>query len=95
MPKAVDIAAKELLAIASPGQGFTCISLLFLQCIGKNIDFCQIKLALLAMTVTQVQLDRAKKSTKSAVLMNLESRVCSALSLFRILINYGMWFSFI
>ncbi|RZB99554.1 Mitochondrial-processing peptidase subunit alpha [Glycine soja] len=27
--------------------------------------------------VTQVQLDRAKVSTKSAVLMNLESRVCS------------------
>ncbi|RZB98650.1 hypothetical protein D0Y65_021515, partial [Glycine soja] len=27
--------------------------------------------------VTQVQLDRAKVSMKSAVLMNLESRVCS------------------
>lgn len=26
--------------------------------------------------VDQVQLDRAKQSTKSAILMNLESRVC-------------------
>jgi len=69
----VDIAAKELLAIASPGQGFT--SLLFLEHFSKNFHLCEIKLELLAMTVTQVQLDRAKKSTKSAVLMNLESRV--------------------
>ncbi|XP_028219690.1 DNA-directed RNA polymerase I subunit RPA12-like [Glycine soja] len=35
---------------------------------------CQIKYRLPAMVVTQVQLDRAKVSTKSAVLMNLESR---------------------
>jgi len=69
----VDIAAKELIAIASPGQGFA--SLLFLKYFSKNFHLCKIKLELLAMTVTQVQLDRAKKSTKSAVLMNLESRV--------------------
>ncbi|KAI9191069.1 hypothetical protein LWI28_003109 [Acer negundo] len=45
-PKAIDIAAKELITVATPGQ------------------------------VDQVQLDRAKQSTKSAILMNLESRVC-------------------
>ncbi|KAG4906357.1 hypothetical protein JHK86_054841 [Glycine max] len=39
-----------------------------------NPDMCQIKYRLPAMVVTQVQLDRAKVSTKSAVLMNLESR---------------------
>lgn len=77
MAKAVDIAAKELIAIASPGQGFIFISLLFLLYISEDPNFCQTKLALLAMTVSQVQLDRAKKSTKSAVLMNLESRVRS------------------
>jgi len=42
-----------------------------------NPDMCQIKYRLPAMAVSQVQLDRAKVSTKSAVLMNLESRVCS------------------
>jgi processing peptidase subunit alpha len=46
--KAVDLAAGELLEIATPGK------------------------------VSQEQLDRAKEATKSAVLMNLESRVhCS------------------
>ncbi|KAG5017381.1 hypothetical protein JHK85_023517 [Glycine max] len=39
-----------------------------------NPDMCQIEYRLPAMVVTQVQLDRAKVSTKSAVLMNLESR---------------------
>ncbi|KHN18959.1 hypothetical protein glysoja_046071, partial [Glycine soja] len=39
-----------------------------------NPDMCQIKYRLPAMVVTQVQLDRAKVSTKSAVLMNLESK---------------------
>lgn len=29
------------------------------------------------VTVSEVQLNRAKEATKSAVLMNLESRVCS------------------
>ncbi|KOM27410.1 hypothetical protein LR48_Vigan406s022000 [Vigna angularis] len=58
-PKAVDIAAKELIAIASPGQ------------------------------VTQVQLDRAKKSTKSAVLMNLESRMIASEDIGRQILTYG------
>ena len=34
------------------------------------------------LAVSQGQLDRAKQSTKSAVLMNLESRVCSHLLVF-------------
>ncbi|CAL0326034.1 unnamed protein product [Lupinus luteus] len=57
--KAVDIAAKELLAIASPGQ------------------------------VSQVQLDRAKRSTKSAVLMNLESRTIASEDIGRQILTYG------
>ncbi|KAE9616177.1 putative quinol--cytochrome-c reductase, Mitochondrial processing peptidase [Lupinus albus] len=57
--KAVDIAAKELIAIASPGL------------------------------VSQVQLDRAKKSTKSAVLMNLESRVIASEDIGRQVLTYG------
>ncbi|KAL2624754.1 hypothetical protein AAZV13_07G012900 [Glycine max] len=59
VPKTVDIAAKELIAIASPGQ------------------------------VTQVQLDRAKKSTKSAVLMNLESRMIASEDIGRQILTYG------
>ncbi|CAI8608071.1 unnamed protein product [Vicia faba] len=59
VPKAVDLAAKELIAIASPGQ------------------------------VTQVQLDRAKKSTKSAVLMNLESRMIASEDIGRQILTYG------
>ncbi|KAL4365386.1 hypothetical protein AHAS_Ahas07G0100900 [Arachis hypogaea] len=57
--KAVDIAAKELIAIASPGQ------------------------------VSQVQLNRAKESTKSAVLMNLESRMIASEDIGRQILTYG------
>ncbi|KAJ1385990.1 Profilin [Sesbania bispinosa] len=57
--KAVDIAAKELIAIASPGQ------------------------------VSQVQLNRAKESTKSAVLMNLESRMITSEDIGRQILTYG------
>ena len=42
-----------------------------------NPGICQIKYRLVAMAVTQVQLDHAKVSTDSAVLMKLESTVCS------------------
>lgn len=59
VPKAVDIAAGELLAIAAPGQ------------------------------VTKLQLDRAKQSTKSAVLMNLESRMIVAEDMGRQFLTYG------
>lgn len=77
MAKAVDLAAEELLALATPGQGSCCICFcssmchfcfLFLLCPDINRKF-------LFLAVTQVQLNRAKESTKSAVLMNLESRV--------------------
>ncbi|RDX84491.1 Mitochondrial-processing peptidase subunit alpha, partial [Mucuna pruriens] len=57
--KAVDIAAKELIAIASPGQ------------------------------VSHVQLQRAKESTKSAVLMNLESRMIASEDIGRQILTYG------
>ncbi|KAJ6803069.1 mitochondrial-processing peptidase subunit alpha-like [Iris pallida] len=56
---AVDLAARELLAIATPGQ------------------------------VDQAQLDRAKELTKSAVLMNLESRMVASEDIGRQVLTYG------
>ncbi|CAL4909204.1 unnamed protein product [Urochloa decumbens] len=57
--KAVDLAAGELLEIASPGK------------------------------VSQEQLDRAKEATKSAVLMNLESRSIASEDIGRQVLTYG------
>ncbi|XP_048233665.1 mitochondrial-processing peptidase subunit alpha [Ricinus communis] len=59
VPKAVDVAVGELLAIAAPGQ------------------------------VSKAQLDRAKESTKSAVLMNLESRMIVTEDIGRQYLTYG------
>ncbi|XP_071697567.1 mitochondrial-processing peptidase subunit alpha-like [Rutidosis leptorrhynchoides] len=58
-PKAIDVAANELLAVATNGE------------------------------VTQVQLDRAKQSTKSAILMNLESRMIASEDIGRQILTYG------
>jgi len=57
--KAVDLAAGELLEIATPGK------------------------------VSQEQLDRAKEATKSAVLMNLESRSIASEDIGRQVLTYG------
>ncbi|XP_020691123.1 mitochondrial-processing peptidase subunit alpha [Dendrobium catenatum] len=57
--KAVDLAARELLAVATPGQ------------------------------VSQIELDRAKQATKSAVLMNLESRMVASEDIGRQILTYG------
>ncbi|MQL80448.1 hypothetical protein Taro_012909 [Colocasia esculenta] len=57
--KAVDLAARELISVATPGQ------------------------------VSQLELDRAKQSTKSAVLMNLESRMVAAEDIGRQILTYG------
>ncbi|KAJ0090524.1 hypothetical protein Patl1_13388 [Pistacia atlantica] len=57
--KAIDVAAKELIAVATPGE------------------------------VDQVQLDRAKQSTKSAILMNLESRMIVSEDIGRQVLTYG------
>ncbi|KAG0465406.1 hypothetical protein HPP92_019570 [Vanilla planifolia] len=57
--KAVDLAARELLTVATPGQ------------------------------VGQVELDRAKQATKSAVLMNLESRMVASEDIGRQILTYG------
>ncbi|KAI3416957.1 Alpha-MPP (Inactive zinc metalloprotease alpha) (Mitochondrial-processing peptidase subunit alpha) [Psidium guajava] len=57
--KAIDLAAEELMALATPGQ------------------------------VTQVQLNRAKESTKSAVLMNLESRMIVSEDIGRQILTFG------
>lgn len=57
--KAIDIAAKELIAVATPGE------------------------------VDEVQLDRAKQSTKSAILMNLESRMIASEDMGRQILTYG------
>ncbi|KAL3532560.1 hypothetical protein ACH5RR_006081 [Cinchona calisaya] len=57
--KAIDIAVKELIAVATPGE------------------------------VDQVQLDRAKQSTKSAILMNLESRMIASEDIGKQIATYG------
>lgn len=57
--KAIEIAAKELIAVATPGE------------------------------VDQVQLDRAKVATKSAILMNLESRMVASEDIGRQILTYG------
>ncbi|KAI8023278.1 Mitochondrial-processing peptidase subunit alpha [Camellia lanceoleosa] len=59
VPKAIDIAVKELIAVATPGE------------------------------VDQVQLDRAKQSTRSAILMNLESRMVASEDIGRQILTYG------
>ncbi|XAR67076.1 Ubiquinol--cytochrome-c reductase [Bertholletia excelsa] len=59
VPKAIDIAVRELVAVATPGE------------------------------VDQVQLDRAKQSTKSAILMNLESRMVASEDIGRQILTYG------
>ncbi|KAJ8564362.1 hypothetical protein K7X08_000822 [Anisodus acutangulus] len=58
-PRAVEVAIKELTAVANPGE------------------------------VDQVQLYRAKQSTKSAILMNLESRMVASEDIGRQLLTYG------
>lgn len=76
--KAVDLAAGELLEIATPGKGF-----LLVNHPVSTVDWPLSFIFLcppffLPPVVTQEELDRAKEATKSAVLMNLESRVhCS------------------
>lgn len=72
--KAVDLAAGELLEIATPGKGFLLFLLPSQIRIYFHVGFTF--LGLLSFLVSQEQLDRAKEATKSAVLMNLESRVC-------------------
>ncbi|KAJ1287237.1 hypothetical protein BS78_03G415600 [Paspalum vaginatum] len=57
--KAVDIAIREMIAVATPGE------------------------------VTEIELQRAKNSTISSVLMNLESRVIVAEDIGRQLLTYG------
>uniref|UniRef100_A0A7N0ZR39 Mitochondrial-processing peptidase subunit alpha n=1 Tax=Kalanchoe fedtschenkoi TaxID=63787 RepID=A0A7N0ZR39_KALFE len=56
---AIDIAVKELISVATPGQ------------------------------VDQVQLDRAKQTTKSAILMHLESRMVASEDIGRQILTYG------
>ncbi|KAG8367310.1 hypothetical protein BUALT_Bualt16G0059000 [Buddleja alternifolia] len=56
---AIDIAVRELIAVATPGE------------------------------VDKVQLDRAKQSTKSAILMNLESRMVASEDIGKQILTYG------
>ncbi|CAA2980922.1 mitochondrial-processing peptidase subunit alpha [Olea europaea subsp. europaea] len=56
---AIDIAVRELISVATPGE------------------------------VDQVQLDRAKQSTKSAILMNLESRMVASEDIGKQILTYG------
>ncbi|XP_071724748.1 mitochondrial-processing peptidase subunit alpha-like [Rutidosis leptorrhynchoides] len=57
--KAIDLAAKEMIAVATPGQ------------------------------VSQAQLDRAKQTTKSSILMNLESRMIITEDIGKQVLTYG------
>ncbi|KAI4350765.1 hypothetical protein L6164_005185 [Bauhinia variegata] len=59
VPKAIDVAVNELLAVSTPGQ------------------------------VDEVQLSRAKQATKSAILMNLESRMVVSEDIGRQILTYG------
>ncbi|KAH9606066.1 hypothetical protein KSS87_005196 [Heliosperma pusillum] len=66
--KAIEIAASELIAVASPGYGLT-----------SSKDH----------TFDQVQVERAKTVTKSAMLMNLESKVVATDDIGRQVLVYG------
>ncbi|KAK2989587.1 hypothetical protein RJ640_027361, partial [Escallonia rubra] len=78
--KAVDIAVRELIAVATPGQ-------VFLKAVPVLISAVAQIIALLA--VDQVQLNRAIQSTKSAILMNLESRMVASEDIGRQVLTYG------
>ncbi|KAK4741472.1 hypothetical protein SAY87_025060 [Trapa incisa] len=58
-PQAIDIAARELIAVATPGE------------------------------VDQVQLDRAKQAARSAILVNLESRIIAVEDTASQILTYG------
>lgn len=82
--KAIDIMAKELIAVATPGEGccrtFMLPSIVFSSShviLNPASDMLFPSL----VSVDQVQLDRAKQSTKSDILINLESRVCYLFSI--------------
>ena len=75
--QAVDIAASELISIATPGQGLKIFVFIIFYFLFFIISLFNTPCSLLVVSVSQVQLNRAKESTKSAVLMNLESRVLS------------------
>ncbi|AQK87788.1 putative mitochondrial-processing peptidase subunit alpha-2 chloroplastic/mitochondrial [Zea mays] len=86
--KAVDLAAGELLEIATPGKGFFLASFLFLFWV-DHYQSQSFVLHVLPPVVTQEQLDRAKEATKSAVLMNLESRSIASEDIGRQVLTYG------
>lgn len=67
--KAVNIAAAELRTIATPGQG----RLDFMEFF--NTIASKANRTVTVIAVSELELQRAKKSTKSAILTNLESRV--------------------
>lgn len=86
MSKAIDVAAKELISVANPGESSLpylfliqfCLMFFFFQTFHIFAYYCY-SLSFLLCAVDQIQLDRAKQATKSAILMNLESRVCIVL----------------
>ena len=83
--EAIDIAADELIALATPGQGqliFSFLSFVFLLIPLSYFENLSLTVFFLSSTVDVVQLDRAKQSTKSSILMILESRVRTQLVYF-------------
>lgn len=83
VPTAIDVAVKELIAVATPGQGWPLfVSAIILSLLATFTQWPVTEMLFMVFfAVGQKQLDRAKQSTKSAILMNLESRVCKLFSL--------------
>ena len=95
--QAVDIAASELISIATPGQGF--LEFQFYFCFfykkkKKKKILSNTSCTLFIVPVSEVQLNRAKESTKSAVLMNLESRVLPIFSFSQAYLIFGVVFTY-
>ncbi|KAK6147790.1 hypothetical protein DH2020_018702 [Rehmannia glutinosa] len=105
---AIDIAVKELIAVASPGEGFEPNSIKYLssliQLLSQFVDslgfweLCSNGVPILLeleeksadyKSAHPVQLDRAKQSTKSAILMNLESRMVASEDIGKQILTYG------
>ncbi|WRX27787.1 Peptidase M16 [Theobroma cacao] len=83
--KAVDIAAEELLLLAEEGAVFSSLlRLLFL------FSFHSLQIfELILVAVSRLMIKRAQEATKSAVLMNLESRMIVAEDIGRQILTYG------
>ena len=77
--KGIELVADEMKAVAE-GKGFCKFTSPFLCCFQSFVNVYTLKkhivsFGLYVLSVNQKHLNRAKAATKSAILMNLESRV--------------------